>query len=113
MKHVEYYFRNIPKAYIYQQISIGDLRTTQNISDNRSGNSERLKMGPIGPARGGWALSTDGLGAARSGAALFESAVGPSRMDLGLLETHLGVARGGWALPAHGWGLNHTFARML
>ena len=67
--------------------------------DNRSGNSERLKMGPIGPVRGGWALPADGLG--------------PSRMDLGLLETHLEVARGGWALPAHGWGLNHTFARML
>ena len=53
----------------------------------------------LGAARGDSALSTDGLG--------------PARMDLGLLETHLGAARGGWALPAHGWGLNHTFARML
>ena len=70
-------------------------------------------MGPIGPAQGDSALSTVGWGAARSGAALFEGAVGPSQMDLGLLETCLGAARGGWALPAHGWGLNHTFARML
>ena len=37
----------------------------------------------------------------------------PAQMDLGLLETCLGAARGGWALPTHGWGLNHTFARML
>ena len=97
------------------------------ICSNRSGSSERLKMGPIGTAQGGWALSADGLGssqidsglledglgAARIGAALFGGAVGPSRMDLGRLETRLGAARGGWALPAHGWGLNHTFARML
>ena len=98
-------------------------------------------MGPIGTARDSSALSADGLGPARvisalfggavgssridSGrletrlgpsqviSALFGGAVGPSRMDLGLLETRLGAARGGWALPAHGWGLNHTFARML
>ena len=72
---------------------------TIHIRDNCSGSSERLKMGPIGPARGS--------------SALFGGAVGPSRMDLGRLETRLGAARGGWALPAHGWGLNHTFARML
>ena len=28
-------------------------------------------------------------------------------------EGALGASRGGWTLPAHGWGLNHTFARML
>ena len=84
-------------------------------------------MDPIGPARDSSALSADGLGPSRidSGrletrlgpsqviSALFGGVVGASRMDLGLLETRLGAARGGWALPAHGWGLNHTFARML
>ena len=67
------------------------------ICSNCSGSSERLKMGPIGPARGGWALSADGLGssridsglledglgAARSGAALFGGVLGTSRMDFG------------------------------
>ena len=53
------------------------------------------------------------LGVARGGWALPADGLGPARMDLGLLETCLGAARGCWALPAHGWGLNHTFARML
>ena len=97
------------------------------ICSNRSGSSERLKMGPIGPARGSSALFGVAVGPSRidSGrletrlgpsqviSAWFGGAVGPSRMNLGRLETRLGAARGGWALPAHGWGLNHTFARML
>ena len=76
------------------------------ICNNRSGSSERLKMGPIGPARDSSALSADGLGPSRidSGrletrlgpsqviSALFGGVVGASRMDLGLLETRLGAA---------------------
>ena len=61
------------------------------ICSNCSGSSERLKMGPIGPARGGWALSADGLGS--------------SRIDSGLLEDGLGAARSGRRCLGVSWGL--------
>ena len=100
---------------------------TIHIRDSCSGSFERLKTSPIGTARGSSALFGGAVGSSRidSGrletrlgpsqviSALFGGVVGASRMDLGLLETRLGAARGGWALPAHGWGLNHTFVRLL
>ena len=60
----------------------------------RLGSSERLKMDPIGPARGDSALSTDGLGAAQMDLGLLETHLGVSRMDLGLNRKGRRLARG-------------------
>ena len=53
------------------------------ICNNRSGSSERLKMGPIGPARDSSALSADGLGSSRIDSGLSADGLEPSRMDFG------------------------------